>query len=63
MWFRFHYRADVLLGLLDSLHLGEVRYGCASTERVLVFYLPNTQFGFHKEKVQSRSVHKAVAGR
>lgn len=36
----FHYRADVLLGFFDSLHLREVRYSCASTERVLVFYLP-----------------------
>lgn len=39
----FHYRADVLLGLFDPLHLREVRYSCASTQRVLVFYLPNRQ--------------------
>lgn len=55
-FFWFHYRADVLLGLFDPLHLREVRYSCASTKRVLVFYLPNRQFGFHAKKVKSRSV-------
>lgn len=34
-----HYRADVPLGFSDPLHLGQVRYGRASTHRVLVFYL------------------------
>lgn len=48
----FHYRADVLLGLFDPLHLREVRYGCCSTQRVLVFYLPNRQFEFHTDKVE-----------
>lgn len=48
----FHYRADVLLGFFDSLHLREVRNSCASTQRVLVFYLPNRQFGFHAKKVK-----------
>lgn len=52
----FHYRADVLLGFFDPLHFREVRYSCGSTERVLVFYLPHRQFGFHAKKVKSRSV-------
>lgn len=39
--FCFHYRADVPLGLFDPLHLGEVGYGRASAQRVLVFDLPD----------------------
>lgn len=54
----FHYRADVLLGFSDPLHLREVRYSCATTHRVLVFYLPKTQYWFHtkrsKEQVSLR---------
>lgn len=57
----FHYRADVLLGFSDPLHLREVRYSCGSTKRVLVFYLPNRQFGFQvkkksKEQVSQRQI-------
>lgn len=56
----FHYRADVLLGLFHPLYFREVRYSCASTQRVLVFYLPNTQLRFNaetvKEKIKSRSI-------
>lgn len=56
----FHYRADVLLGLFDPLHLREVRYSCASTQRVLVFYLPNKQFGFHAEKVEEKVKSRSI---
>ncbi len=56
----FHYRADVLLGLFHPLHLREVRYSCASTQRVLVFYLPNTQFGFHAEKVEEKVKSRSI---
>lgn len=52
----FHYRADVLLGFSDPLHLREVRYSRAATNRVLVFYLPKTQYWFHTKKVKRRSV-------
>lgn len=50
----FHYRADVPLGLFDPRHLRKVRYSCASTQRVLVFNLPNRQFGFYAENVEGK---------
>lgn len=53
---RFHYRADVLLRLLDPLHLREVRNSRGPAESVLVFYLPDTVW-----KVQSRSVRGTMA--
>lgn len=39
----FLYRADILLGVSDPLHLGEVWYGRAVTHRVLVLNLSVTQ--------------------
>lgn len=61
----FHYRADVPLGFFDPLHLREVWYSCASTQRVLVFYLPNRRFraGKMEEKVKSRSQSETIAER
>lgn len=46
----FHYRADVLLGLFDPLHLGEIRYGRASTHSLLVFDLPDKHFGVFMQR-------------
>lgn len=37
-----HYRADVLLGLLDSLHLGQVRNGSPFANALLVLHLQST---------------------
>lgn len=48
--FCFHYRADVLLGFSDPLHLREVRYGRGSAHRVLVLYLPGAEFGRREVK-------------
>lgn len=39
----FLYRADILLGVPDPLHLGEVWYGRALAQRVLVLNLSTTQ--------------------
>lgn len=50
----FHYRADVPLGLFDPLHLREVWYSCASTHRVLVFYLPEQKVPCRKNGGKSK---------
>lgn len=42
----------MLLGFSDPLHFREVRYSGGPTERVLVFYLPDRQFGFHAKRVK-----------
>lgn len=57
---RFHYRADVLLGFFDSLHFREIRDSCSSTQRVLVFYLTNKNFGIHAEKVQKKVSNRSI---
>lgn len=59
-WVVFRYRADVLLGLFDPLHLREVRYSCASTQRVLVFYLTIRQFEFQAEKVEEKVKSRSI---
>lgn len=57
---RFHYRADVLLGFFDSLHFREIRDSCSSTQRVLVFYLTNKNFGIRAEKVQKKVSNRSI---
>lgn len=60
--FRFHYRADVPLGFFDPLHFRKIRYSCASTQRVLVFYLHGKDFGGFEQrkwrKNRTRSINK-----
>lgn len=51
------YQTDILLGFSDPLHFGEIWYGCASTHRFLVLYLPVTNVTEAQNKTSKYTEH------